>query len=103
MSQITLRRASAALTLATLLALPVAPAAAAPAARPSRPAPGSASPAGEAWRFVATLLGLPAPGATSAGTPKGQGTKPRVGKLGGYIDPDGRLSLLGTNNTLVKP
>jgi len=103
MSQITLRRASAALTLATLLALPVAPAAAARAAAPSRPAPGSASPAAEAWRFVASLLGLPEPGVASPGTRPGQGSKPRVGKLGGFIDPDGRTYTLGTNSTLVKP
>jgi hypothetical protein len=98
MSHITRRNTSAALTLATLLALPLAPAAAAPA----RTAPGAASTVRESWRFLADLLGFPYPG-TASRTRQGQGQKPRVGKLGGYIDPDGRTYLLGTNTTLVKP
>ena len=97
MSQKTLRHASAALTLATLLALPAAPAAAA-----VRPAPAEVSFSQEAWRFLAGLFGL-SPGEVP-GARRGHGLKPIVGKLGGYVDPDGRTTTLTTSTTtLVKP
>ncbi len=100
MSQKALRHTSAALTLATLLALPATPAAAA-----ARPARAEASFTAEAWRFLAGLFGR-SPGAavSGAGAHRGHGLTPIVGKLGGYLDPDGRTASLTTSTpTLVKP
>ncbi|MEA2690715.1 MAG: hypothetical protein QOJ16_102 [Acidobacteriota bacterium] len=102
MPQTTARRISAALAVAAVLALPTAPAA---AAGPGRQASDPASRILEqAWRWAADLLGTPAGAARVHGrTPGSHGRTAIHGKLGGFIDPDGRSALNATPGLRVIP
>jgi len=101
MSRTTARRISVALAVAAILAIPTAPAA---AAGPGRQAASSASLLEQAWRWVADLMGAPAREAEVHGrTPERHGLTVLYGKLGGFIDPDGRSALLAKPGVPVSP
>jgi hypothetical protein len=101
MSRTTARRISVALAVAAVLAMPTAQAA---AAGPGRQAADSASILEQAWRWVADLAGASARVSEVHGrTPARHGLTVVSGKLGGFIDPDGRSALLAKPGVFVSP
>jgi len=91
------RRLSSALVFATLLSLPVQPAAAAASANPAGSSVSRS--VDRLWSWLEELWGGPRKAAVERPAAGGRRPSALIGKLGGFLDPDGATKLAPSPGT----